>query len=345
MDIGGVIIRTPHDDDMGVEIDPDWRRKVAVAWVDNNRWFPPKHIYDDPYIKRYREYIRAVRQIGDHRLPERFKELRTAESWYTGGDRGIKGILEPLLLTDLAYKHIAEDILPAATRSRNKSEDSAIVAGEKAARTISIYNKLFFNIRDDAGWVSESIHMRTVFALRGLTLNTTLPDSYLPRVIGAFYGYPSLMYLIHNAKYAHGDMKGGGDQMRHAIALSVQAHLMTHVIKNDMNNFDSIALLGKNTEYEKMLYETKAHERDHNQYRDSWEALMDMRKPKLVQAAITVEERMKIDDGNMAMFRAKKNIAEHGEVKDSGTEGQAKAWLANRNAHFEDTGAAQFINK
>ena len=334
MEINGIVINTPHDADVGADLDPDWRRKVAVAWVDNNRWFPPKYIYDDIYIRRYREYIRALKCVGSGRLPERFKELQSAEAWYAGGDRKIKGLLEPLLLTDIRYKVIASDVVPNVARQHGKTPNPE---NDRIAWIVELYEKLFFNIRDDRGLVNESVHTRAVFALRGLALDAQLPASYTPRVVAAFFGYTALMYLLYNAKYAHGEVEGI-EAVRNHIYCSTQAHMMARVVKNDMNNFDSIALLGQNIAHDKMLFDTKAHERSQNTYRDSWEALMEMRKPKLIQAAITVDEKLRMDAQYLSDFHAKKNITEHGAVKDAGVEGQAKAWMANKNAHFKDIG-------
>lgn len=331
MEINGITIRTPYDPGLGVKIEPDWRRKVAIAWVEDggrNQWLPSPEIYYDKFIHGYVQYLKTIRDNPRMRMPPELKIWQDAEAWYTDGDSGIKQVVEPMLMTELPYGILATDILPTVAFRKDNPEGN-----EQVCRVLQAYERLFFNIRDDDNLVNESIHARTLFALRGFELDARLPAAYSPRVVAAFFGYAPLMAIFHNIKYAHGDIKGDSQIRNHAI-LEVQATLMVRALKKELNSFDSVAFMSKNTEHEKMLYDTKAHEREHNIHRDTLERILEARRPKLVAHSISVDQQTILNKSNMDIYLAKKNVADHGQVTDRGVNGAVATWAKAVDTNF-----------
>lgn len=342
MDIAGNNIPTPHDDGIGVDYDPDWRRRVAIGWVENNRWFPPKHIYYDQGIRGYVEYLRLRRKMGSVMaglkpcatrrvpdMPDRYKSIVDAEAWYLSPNGGVRGMVEPLLLSGVELKHAAADIVPTLMRKK-----ATLAEQGRVLSALNAYEQLFFNIRDSEGLVNTSFYTRTKFALNGVELNDRTPEERMPYVMAAWLGYPGLMQYSHNLEYAHGKVEDERYR-RNRLFCESQINMFSRILRKQYNNFDSVMLLGKNIEYEKMLFDTKAASSDKNAWKDFAQAIFEIKVPDLLGNALSVDERVENDKASMDMFFARKNIAEQA-TQDSGMSSTVQQWNESVKMNFED---------
>jgi len=329
------IICTPYDPGQGAEFDPDWRRKVAVAWAEN-RWFPPCHIYYDPYIKHYREYVRLLNSAGKHkikRLPERYRDIQDAETWYSGGNgnSAIKQALEALLLSGVELEFLVEDIMPLTTYGTSK--EAVAKAKSRALAAVKLYDRVFFNIRDDKWLVNSSITTRMHFALGGAEMNTHTPRAQLLKVVGASYGYTLLCMALRNSQQAHGKQHSAAYAVR-CMQSEVQINMTMRLLKNDWNNFDSTMLFGKNIEHQKMEFDTKASSGESDRYKDLAMKILEVTRPKLLAATMSVDAIMASNQSSMEQFEARKKVNSHA-VADAGIEGAVKEWGTTVRANFD----------
>ena len=332
----GRLIETPDDPGLGVKFAPDWRRQLAVSWLDG--WFPPRKYYEDPYIRKYVAYLKVMKRMTGRTarsickgFNNRFRDIADAEALYRGGDAGARNLLESLLLSGVDYRYVAMDLAPLLADDKFKPEEL-----ERVIRVVKTYERLFFNIRDDKGLVSKSIFTRTYFALGGAELDSDTPEILIPRIMAASYGYTVLMHYCHNSLQAHGKLESSGHVMT-AIWNEIQVFSLGKIMRKDYNNFDSVGLLGKNIEYQKMVYETKAASTAKDDYKDFSRALLAVKRPKMLANAMTVEDRMRLDQASVDQFTARKHIAAQ-SVEDHGMAGVVQTWDLAKEANFADQG-------
>jgi len=330
MKINGLVVNTPHDPGIGIEFDPDWRRKAAVAWADG-RWFPPRHIFDDATIHNYVHYLQWLKRKGDRAVPARFADIADAEAWYFSAPSGLKNILECLLLSGVEMQYVGMDLVPMLTNTK-----LGAAGYDKVMRVIKIYERLFFNIRHDDGTLNQSIHTRTHFALAGVPLDERISEAQLWRVMAAYYGYTAFVYACHNLKHAHGKLMDPRSIMQLMMQES-QIVGLGRLVTKAINNFDMTLLLGKNIEYEKMLFDTKASTGEKDLNKELVLAMMQLTSPKLVAANQSEADRMLTDKAYHDEYQARKNIAAQ-TVKDSGVEAGVKEWGKVKDNNLSDQG-------
>jgi len=335
MDINGNIIRTPYDDGMAVEYDPDWRRRVALGWAET-RWFPPRHIYYDAYIRKYVEYLRYMNKSSKHRkpyaVPQRFADMADAEAWYAGGATGVKHMLEPLLLSGVDLKHIVQDIIPET----RKDTEAAQYAAKRALRIVKLYERLFFNIRDEDWQVCPALTTRTFFALGSMDaeISNRTPRPNFIKFVAAFGGYSVLTHVFKNSMSASAELESQADSIRRT-QFALQTGVFEKVLKNEVNNFDSAMIFGKNTEYVKMEHETNAGSNEISKYKELFMQVMKIKKPRLAAALLSTDAVTAVNQTYVDGFMARKRINEHA-VADAGVESSVKGWNIAKQANFAD---------
>ncbi len=193
MQIGQTEIRTPYDCHWGY--DPSWRHDAArLTGREQPVWF-------DEWIRRQRDYLtRAASQgLGGSgpAIPmsptgwksERYGLYEANEVFDSVGadNRLAKDQLEAMLLC------------PELTLERIGKE-----AGFRSPHTAKIYERLFFNIRDDEGLVMRSPMLRGYFARRGHADNN-FADTSLHWKVLAFEEGADVLFSLWSWKERDGD--------------------------------------------------------------------------------------------------------------------------------------------
>lgn len=336
MVINDITISTPYDAGLGIRFDPDWRRKVAVAWVDNNTWFAPRHIYYDDYIHKYVEYLRYLRASGGRssRMLDRFDDILNAESWYAGEGRNVSDMLEPLLLCGAPLEVVAKDVQSTLVTNKRNS-----MSFDKLLSAIKWYERIFFNIRDDQWLINESIYTRTYFALGDAELDERTPDWQLPRIMAAFYGYPVLVHSLHNTRYAHGEQEDKNYILR-LMLMEAQVECLEYLITNRYNNFDRNQLIGKYIEQLRMEFDTRASTQTESDAVNFCMGFLRLTEPEMLDNAQTMDERMLHNKDFHDMFLARLNVNNQ-RVDDAGISRSGEAWTDMVGSKLKDQGLAK----
>lgn len=184
MQIGQTEVLTPYDCHWGY--DPSWRHDAArLVGNEHPTWF-------DPWIRLQRDYLtRSANQgLGGSgpliplseagKKSERYGLYEANQVFDSIGadNRLVKDRLEALLLCpELNLDRIGE------------------LSGFKSLHTTKIYERLFFNIRDDKGLMMPSPMLREYFARRGHTDNNFADTSLHWKVLAVEEGAEVLFSL------------------------------------------------------------------------------------------------------------------------------------------------------
>lgn len=319
MQIGNVTVTTPEDNP--VQFDPDWRSSVAAAFVD----YPGAKIdadyrtyKNDPWVRKQMEYLKAVRT--GRTLTKAQRAFRYAARWAQGSSPSdVKFKLEPLLLTAVPLNVIVLDI----------------GGGAVDPDAFSVYEKLYFNIRQDGGDIHKSCHLRTYFAMPTGTPNPTTPDDVVWRMIGANMGYDVLVssWLWSDA---HGLTNKDPGYMLQALWCMAQSRLFMDLFTRRVDHFNLSNMMKAVTENARMRHDTSTTADVDTEILSTAMALLRHTAPTVLNTAKEVDS---LDDLTEAI-RARLKVEKSDMIQDTGDRGK-QAGIAGLNEML----AANFKSK
>ena len=272
------IVATPYDI-CGAVFDPDWRAQVAVAWHKQRTFVSPKHqIFKDEAIKAYMSFLEHnTKQYENCEfLPSQLKSVGFA--YYCiqeHGEAAMRPRIDALLLSAAPYEVIAKDM----GSDRVSPED------------IRMYERLFFNIRDEAGRLDRSPYLCNRFATGGLTEIT--PETSTPvfwKWVGFILGYAGLARMWH-WHGAHGELKSK-EYLEDELYENVVCTSLTRVIRGRANNLDLGTLMEHNVNRERLRNEMSANGKSADNVRHNEGLCTLLRKlaPHMEPACKTLEQ-------------------------------------------------------
>lgn len=191
MNINNTLICTPYD--TFPEYDPDWRNKVAKAWAGaQGTIVMPPNITNDIWIKGQKYYY-------DHLTTKVMDDKATwmnalVHGWHENGVvNNLKLCLEPMLLTEVPYTVIAADLLGTHY-------------GEDGPKLIHLYERLFYDCRDEDGTMSDiALRRKWLAHPSDMRLGEGTPIGTQYKILATTGGYPGLMLAMilsgcHGAK-------------------------------------------------------------------------------------------------------------------------------------------------
>ena len=301
----GIEVITPADDP--TQFDPSWRSRIA-HFLSNNPEFKIPALYSeyrkDEYIRKHVEFLDNVKK-GKISRTEAGVAHRLAERWHTTSlSTGTKFRLEPLLLTSASSKTIA-DVL-----SGGSLDDSPFV----------IYEKLFFNIRDDNGVLSRSCHLRSYFALpEHPVLRANATPEELWKVTALQHGYTGLCRLwVWND--APDSKEFDESYISQESWRSAQASMLERLVSGKLKDFDLINWLGKFTENERLRLDAKGDDSEAGKMAKLLARVLGAAAPKVLEVSSTVDEQQAINARleekrlQLASSEGASAVAENGEL-------------------------------
>jgi hypothetical protein len=241
--IGNLTIVLPVDDPCAFE--PSWRNSLAKAIIDLHPKLSSvdamyRKYFQDKYVQKYVKYLRAE-SLGKT-LTEEQSHMRVALMWYENSSpSGVRFRLEPLLLTGATMETIMLDIS----------------GGTVPVEVFTMYEKLFFNIRDEEGRLSKSCQLRQAFAMPN---GDDLHDADSPEIwkaIAALMGYDVLMN-VWMWKDAHGLSTKGSEFLLDETWRAAQSRLFMSVFADRVGHKSLGDILSAYTSQFKMLKEQKS---------------------------------------------------------------------------------------
>ena len=317
MKLNGKIITTPYEN--RTRCDGFWRAEVAKTWASTGEAPTDRRMAEDEWIVGYRDYLLQTRGgANDIGVSPSLELYGTAMGWYGGSDiEDEKFRIEPLLLTNVGYDVIAEDM-----------------GDDLDPKIVEAYEKLFFNIRNDEGDVSTSCYKRTFFAQPvGFGVDGKTPEDILWKVIANQFGY---RMLVNHWGWtgAHGPAEGE-DYTIKEIARMLQVAMQTRILRGEINNFDLTSILGQYIQWERLQRETGQDAGGGaNTEQATTLRILQMYKPKLLSAASSVDQQQKILDALNVKMNSDKNISSQ-VVNDMGPEEGIKVLEEKMQQHFK----------
>ena len=239
MQFGNRTIILPADDPC--DFDPSWRADLAGLLADNKgAKFPSlyKACVNDKYVQKYATYLRAVK--AGKNLTDAQLDMHRARGWYENeSPSGVRFRLEPLLLTGATMDTIMLDIS----------------GGMMTVEPFKMYEKLFFNIRDDEWRLSKSCQLRQAFAMpNGDDMHDASPQE-IWKAIAALMGYDVLMHVW--MWDGHGMSTKGADFLLDETWRAAQSRLFMSVFSDRVGNNNLGDILAAYTSQFKMLRDVR----------------------------------------------------------------------------------------
>lgn len=274
MQIGNLTIVLPVDDPCAYE--PSWRNSLARAIVDlrpSQTSADPvyKPYFQDKYVQKYVRYLRA--ESAGKTLTEEQARLRVARMWYENdAPSSVRFRLEPLLLTGATMDTIMLDIS----------------GGTVPVEVFNLYEKMFFNIRDEEGRLSKSCQLRQAFAMPN---GDDLRDADSPEIwkaIACLAGYDVLMH-VWMWKDAHGLSTKGSEFLLDETWRAAQSRLFMAVFADRVGHKSLGDILSAYTSQFKMLKEQKLTADDATDTTKALMAVLYHTAPQMIAVAHDVD--------------------------------------------------------
>ena len=299
---GNTEIVTP--DDNPVQFAPDWRNLFAIASLDypRERVAPEyAHYRDDPWVRAQIQYLKAVR--GGRQLTREQKAMRLASIWYQGNrPSDVKFKLEPLLLTPATFDTISLDI----------------GGGDVDPEVFRAYERVYFNVRTDAGQMHRSCQLRSYFATPDGPPGPTTPSEVVWRAVGAHLGYDALasMWLWSDA---HGLSGQGPEVILQDLWRVAQSTIFVDIYCRRMNHEDLGGMMSRLTEHERMRADTSRKDGQGTETLKAMLQMLALTKPDIISAAKEVDEEQALTASIQARIASQLNITQ-GAILDRGLE-------------------------
>lgn len=294
-------VRTPYDDPLQYE--PDWRYQIAKAWAANPYLLLPPELENDVYILNLKNYlIQSNLAENDFFVDPNLKSFRILLSWYSNTqDQSPKNYIEALLLTNADYKIISEDMS----------------GGKIIPDVFKLYEKLFFNVRDDNGDLTRSCYLRSYMAMPNAAIVTQItPEPILWRVVATQFGYFGLVRLWRWRDF-HGQIEDAGILIRDLFNMA-QAIIMRRLLKNEINNFDLNTVFSNYINYETAKQQELLIKEKDASLETLLLQLLGQLKPKMLTAAKTADEIFLTNKALQSRIESQKMIQSQA-INDRGT--------------------------
>lgn len=270
-----ISINTPLDDP--TQFSPSWRAELAVAMhtypkLPKQRQY--SEYYNDPYVKEYIKFLRSISKTDS--IPN--TPMGYAYKWYNNNNVvDTKYRLEPLLLTPAPLSLISQ----------------ALAGDTLDEEPFKIYERLFFNIRNDDGTLNKSCHLRMHFALpteQNLLEPDRMPITKVWRIVGAQCGYQTLCRLWMWYDAPDFNDKESKHLPEEAWWMT-QSTMLTRMAKGAVSNFDLVSWIGKFTDNERLrMDESRAGDTKEDAMASAMLALLHAAAPKVLSVSRTVDE-------------------------------------------------------
>lgn len=264
----------PVDDPCAFE--PSWRNSLARAIIDLRPKLSSvdpmyKRYFQDKYVQKYVKYLRAE-SLGKQ-LTEEQANMRVALMWYENASpAGVRFRLEPLLLTGATMETIMLDIS----------------GGTVPVEVFTMYEKLFFNIRDEEGRLSKSCQLRQAFAMPNGDDLHDADSTEVWKAIAALMGYDVLMH-VWMWNDAHGLSTKGSEFLLDETWRAAQSRLFMSVFSDKVGHKSLSDILAAYTSQFKMLREQKMTADDSNDTTRALMAVLYRTSPKMIAVAQDVD--------------------------------------------------------
>ncbi|MBN1670633.1 MAG: hypothetical protein JXR37_06350 [Kiritimatiellae bacterium] len=305
MKIAGQDITTPFDDSSSYA--PDWRHQIAqaVAGQTGPARLPPE-LKKDEDLKAYVAYLQKKRKPSS-RPNGAAGRYRRLIAWYDGAPA--KHFIEPLLLTEASYTTITQEL-------GVEKED------------VRLYERLFFNIRDQDGNLTASHLLKRRFAFgEALHSEPDADEHTVWRMVAITAGYRGLQAVWGTVSWAeHADP----DDVIHAL---VTNELVRRLLLGNMRTSDLTRLSGNHVMRERMLHETGQRSNDSAAAWKLVTQLLQTAAPTVVKPDSAPETITKQQEALKAKLDAQQNI-EGQPVTDQGMQAGMEALAAVVEGHF-----------
>jgi hypothetical protein len=293
MDIFDITVTTPMDNPL--RWDHNWRQVVARVWADHPDWVPDySELYDDAYLVEHRDYLIRCQRLGESVANREFRPHKWVLDWNNppqGLEVSEKDHIESLLLTGATMDVIAKDM----------------GGGRVPPDVFTLYEKLFFNVRNDEGLLDESCYRRSAAVLE--ELNGDSPRPLLWRTTAHRVGYPGVTLLWAWSR-AHGLTNPSGLQVSQEAFREGQAIMLEQVMRRTINNFDLVNFFSAATAHERMQRETGGGaSAETKAVVDMLAGVLRAAKPEMMEAAKTVDEQAAEDKAIRERFQAQAKVS------------------------------------
>ena len=239
----------------------------------------------DPWIRKQLDYMNNKadgKLTSDEEVP-----FKLARRWYEEMDSesAMKKRMEAMLLTEIGMDIIALDLLGFAS----------------AQPAIEVYEKMYFNCRDDNFNIHPSMQLRMKMAMPWGPLKAYLrkwettdeegfceqdgrpvaKDSDVWRAIGATMGYESLMYLWRWEKFAHGLKDSSLMHMMEMSWRAGMARLLSDMYTGNIAHEDVARLLSAFTAHMKYISDDRKDGGEGGELAEAFMALLGVAAPKM----------------------------------------------------------------
>lgn len=275
MRIDETVIVTPIDNPG--QYDPDWRNSIAIALLDSNARIDPVYARyrNDPWIRKQMAYLRA--EARGTMLTREQQKFRLASLWFqTSNPSDVRFRLEPLLLTAVDYDVISLDILGSC-------DD---------LEAIEIYEKMYFNIRDDNGRLKRSCQLKQYFALPSGQFDDHTPPEQMWKMIGSLMGYDTLV-AIWLWKDAHGIQNSSQEYLLDEMWRVAQSRLFMSMFANRVGHESMAKLLSAISSQQKLIAEGKSAGMSDVDTMRAMQEMLSLVSPKVIDTtAREVDDRL-----------------------------------------------------
>lgn len=273
-----VIIDTPLDDP--TQYCPKWRHQIAELLAADPKFKLPsfyKEYHKDEYIRKQVEFLRALKEdkVTKEQDPYRYAHRWSMQQKHSGS----KFKIEPLLLT------------PVSTTTIAKAMSGKALTKEP----FEMYERLYFNIRDENWDLNSSCHLRMYFALPNeakVSKETEIPELW--KVVGVQGGYMGLcrLWVWHSAP----DVEDFDSRyLAQEAWRTAQATMLERIVKGQMKDFDLINWAGKFTESERLRNETNGSDTGANKMATMLLDVLSQAAPEVLKVSKTVDEMAAIN--------------------------------------------------
>jgi hypothetical protein len=315
MIFNGTEVRTPFENP--IHYDVDWRYQIARIWSDDPTINIDPDVAADMDIVNLRDtMIRMSNGISVNDDPIA-KRLKIALDWYTSdGTRSPRRFIEPLLLTGATFDVITRDI-----------------GGKRVPESVfKTYERLFFNVRDDDGTVTDSCYLRSFAALPdGIVLDKETPDVVVWRVAAVQTGYTGLVRLWNWRDY-HGAKIVDVDLQRELVNMA-QAIIMNRILRGSIGSFDLNTIFANYIQYERLRQDVSSAESKPTSAEGMLLKVLDIMKPKIITAAQSADEFLALNAQLRSRLEAQQAIQAQ-QVRDKGLDSSLNQLNATLEAHF-----------
>jgi len=296
-----IIIDTPLDDP--TQFSPRWRHQIAELLATDPKFKLPnlyKEYHKDEYIRKQTEYLRDFKA---DKVTKGQDGYRYAHRWSLQEKHSSsKFKIEPLLLTP-----VSPDTIAKAMSGKALSKDP-----------FELYERIYFNSRDENWDLNPSCHLRMYFALpeeAKVSKDTQIPELW--KVVGVQGGYMGLcrLWVWHSAP---GVEDFDSRYLAQEAWRTAQATMLERIVKGQMKDFDLINWAGKFTESERLRNETNGTDTGANQMATMLLDVLSRAAPKILEVTKTVDEmeaiNAKLEERRKAVVLKPSELSNNEEV-------------------------------